>query len=111
MSWTAARPFAVVHEYPAHQSPHENHPEAYGRLLRKPVFLTDGTTTIEVRSTARRPDGWSYNVVRCKERAWWFSYFHNARTGKRVRYSGTSPPSTVEQRWGLERMWNDVAPL
>jgi hypothetical protein len=108
--WTQARRFVEEHEHPPNQSPRENHPPAYGKLLGE-LYLTDGVWTIAVRSTALRRDGWRYVVVTCKERPWWFSYFYNARTGKRVRYSGTHPPSTVERNWGLERVWNDVAPL
>lgn len=111
MTWEPATAFAASHDYPPLQAPGDNHPRAYGPLQQAARFMTDGRYTIAVRSTARRSDGWSYNVVTCRESAWWFSYFHNARTGKRVRYSGTAPASSVERSWGLEQVWRDVAPL
>lgn len=111
MTWSAAPAFKAGHEYPPNQSPRENHPvHGYGKLASA-VYMTDGVRTISVRSTDRRRDGWSYVVVACKEQPWWFSYFHHSRTGKRVRHSGTWPPSVVEQQWGLDAAWRDAAPL
>jgi hypothetical protein len=110
MTWRAAPAFVAQHDYPPLQSPRENHPPAYGRLQRA-IYLTDGVRNISVRQTARRRDGWSYVVICCKEQPWWFGYFHHARTGKRVRHSGTAPASAVELNWGLDPAWRDAAPL
>lgn len=109
MRWSALEAFEVVHEYPPGQSPGENHPSAYGRLEHA-RFMSDGQWSIAVRSTGRRHDGWSYNVVTCREHPWWFSYFHHERFG-RVRHSGTCPPSRVEQQWNMDRHWASAAPM
>jgi hypothetical protein len=108
--WQRAAAFPEgLHKHPPNQSPGENHPRGYGTLKPDAIYMTNGVYTIALRSTPRRKDGWSYNVVTCFERPFWFGYFHHW-TGARVRHSGTHPPSTVEQQWGLERAWSEGAP-
>lgn len=85
--WRSTAAFLVRQPYPKGKAPKDVHPEAFGKIVAR-SYLDRGGWQVEVLSTKRRPDGWSYVVVVDRAEPNWFSYFHNAKTGTRIRHLG-----------------------
>lgn len=86
----------VVRDRPAlHQQggPRDYHPDGYGKLDRR-WYGQRGGLSVQVCSSARRSDGWSYNLALTNGGAIWIGFFHHRGTGKRVlhAYSDGSKP-------------------
>lgn len=77
-------PFEVAHQYPPGQSPRDEHPKAFGKLVSHRCYSIDGVQVV-VHSTERKRDGWSYNVVEQRSEPAWVGYYHHKPTGKRLR--------------------------
>lgn len=82
-------PFQVAHQYPPGQSPKDEHPPSWGKLVSHQCCSIDGVAVV-VHSTERRPDGWSYNVVEQRSEPAWVGYYHHKPTGKRVRAANSA---------------------
>lgn len=76
--------FVVAHRYPEGQAPADEHPPKWGKLVLHRCCRIDGLDVV-VHSTARRADGWSYNVVEQRDRPAWVGYYHHQPSGKRLR--------------------------
>lgn len=86
MRWRPGAPFKTAHAYPPGQGPKDHHPPGWGALERR-RYLELGAKRWRcvVLSTARRRDGWSFNVVELEEFPSWLSYWHNRKTGTRIQ--------------------------
>jgi hypothetical protein len=79
-------PFEVAHRYQPGQAPRDHHPAQWGRLERtRYLELGEKRWRVVVRSTARRHDGWSFNVIEMADFPSWVSYWHNGKSGVRVQ--------------------------
>lgn len=102
MTWKRAADFLVRHVYPQGEAPQEHHPKGYGKLATVSFYYDDRTgNQVAVRSTRRRPDGWSYNVALQREYPEWVGYFHHAPSGRRVLHSSSRGAVWLARVFGL----------
>lgn len=95
MLWRPSSPFRTAHVYPPGHSPREHHPPQWGKLeLQRYGELGPSRLRAVVRSTRRRGDGWSFNVVELEQYPGWISYFHfrNERGQSRIQCQRSSDP-------------------
>lgn len=86
LPWRAAAPFEPAHVYDEGQAPSDHHPAGWGKLeLHRFGELGALRWKVVVHSTARRKDGWSFNVVQMERFPAWLSYFHDSKSGTRVQ--------------------------
>lgn len=88
MIWKPAPAFHEAHVYPALKSPRDAHPKMFGPIVSHWYGEREGGWQVVVHSTGRLPDGWSYNVAVERKAPHWVSWFHNAKTGARLRHVG-----------------------
>lgn len=85
MRWRPAAPFQTAHAYAPGQEPKDFHPTSWGPLELHRFAELPGGLKVVVHSTARRHDGWSFNVAELERYPGWISYFHNLKSGTRIQ--------------------------
>jgi hypothetical protein len=85
--WTPIAAFLERHAYPPGNAPQDHHPKPFGPIKSHWYGSRSGWEVV-VHTTKRLPDGWSYNVAVERESPHWVSWFHNAKTGVRLRHLG-----------------------
>jgi hypothetical protein len=86
--WHPIAAFLERHEYPPGKAPRDHHPAPFGKITSHWYGEREGGWQVVVHSTARKPDGWAYFVAVEREQPNWVSYFHNSRTGTRIKHLG-----------------------
>ena len=96
LRWKDVPAFLTRHVYELGHSPREHHPSQWPKLESHrfgQLFGSHGERlwTLEVASTRRSLDGWTYNVAELQARPVWVGYFHYGPTNQRIKHADSGP--------------------